>query len=100
MPPSSKKKRPARDVTRLKNRRQFIATLERLMKALKANRPFRIQVEGERMLVPGDAELSVEHERSGDEEELEIQLRWTTASAAAPRPPRPRSTGRRSGSSR
>ena len=77
MPPSSKKKRSARDVTRLKNRRQLIATHKRLMKALKANRPFRIQVQGERLLVPGDAELSVEHERSNDEDELEIQLRWS-----------------------
>jgi hypothetical protein len=37
----------------------------------------QIQVAGERVYVPARAELNVEHEREGDEEEIEFQLKWT-----------------------
>jgi hypothetical protein len=32
--------------------------------------------------VPKHAQLSIEHERSGDTEEVELQLRWTIDTAA------------------
>ena len=38
--------------------------------------PFRIQIAGERVRVPARAEFSIEHERDGDEEEIEFQLKW------------------------
>ena len=41
---------------------------------------FEIQVAGERIYVPARAEFNVEHEREGDEEELEFQLKWTHSS--------------------
>ena len=31
----------------------------------------------ERIYVPARAEFNVEHEREGDEEEIEFQLKWT-----------------------
>jgi amphi-Trp domain-containing protein len=43
---------------------------------MKENKPFEIQVAGERIYVPVSAVFSVEHEVSGGEEELEFQFKW------------------------
>ena len=66
----------ARDIERVYNRRQFATKLRRLADSIDNDEPFRIQVAGERVTVPGDAEISVEHERSGRTEEIELQFRW------------------------
>jgi amphi-Trp domain-containing protein len=68
--------RRARDVVRQASRSQFVAKLRRLADAVESGTAFTIQVGGERFRVPADAELSIEHERSGGECELELQLRW------------------------
>lgn len=65
-----------RDVERVVNREPFVTTLRRLADSLERGEPFRIQVLNKRFTVPADAELSIEHEREGDEEELELQFRW------------------------
>ncbi len=65
-----------RDVERNTTTEIFVETLRRLADALEKGEPFRIQVQNARFTVPRDAALSVEHEVSGDEEELELQLRW------------------------
>ena len=69
--------RRPRDVEKVTSRAQFAKKLRRLADALEAGRPFTIQVARERLTVPADAELSVEHERSAEGEELELQLVWT-----------------------
>ncbi len=56
--------------------RQFAAKLRRLADCIENGKPFRIQVAGERVSIPLSATISIEHERLGDEEELEFQLRW------------------------
>jgi amphi-Trp domain-containing protein len=66
-----------RDVEKVQNRAQFAATLRRLADALEREEPFRIQVAAHRFVVPVAAELSIEHEVDGDQEELELQLRWS-----------------------
>ena len=66
-----------RDLTRSYSRKQFAEKLRRLATAIEENRAFTIQVAGERLRIPADATFNVEHERSGDEEELEFQLIWT-----------------------
>jgi amphi-Trp domain-containing protein len=66
-----------RDVERIASVSEFVAKLRRLADALESGTSFRIQVAGERFRVPKHAELSVEHERSGDSEEVELQLRWS-----------------------
>jgi len=58
---------------------QFVAKLRRLANALEKGERFKIQVAGERVYVPVRAEFNVEHEREGDEEEIEFQLKWTNA---------------------
>lgn len=68
--------RKARDVEKVTSRAQFVAKLRRLADSLETDQPFTIQVANERFTVPKDAEMSVEHERGEDVEELELQLRW------------------------
>ena len=68
-----------RDVERIYSIKEVVAKLRRLADALEAERPFRIQVAGERIYVPGRAEFSIEHERGDGEEEVEFQLKWTTS---------------------
>lgn len=75
-----------RDVERTYTVPEFAAKLRRLADALETGQPFRIQVAGERFTVPRQAQISVEHEREGDEEEVEFQLRWKLADAAADDP--------------
>ena len=72
-----------RDVERNYTVTEFAAKLRRLADALEAEKPFRIQVAGERVNVPRRAEISVEHERGDSEEEVEFQLKWRLADADA-----------------
>ncbi len=69
-------KRKPRDLERTYPRRQFIEKLRRLADALEQERPFTIQVAGERLHIPADALFNIEHEREGGENELEFQLLW------------------------
>jgi amphi-Trp domain-containing protein len=66
-----------RDLTRTYGRAQFVAKLRRLADAIESGQAFTIQVAGERLRVPAEAEFNIEHERSGDRQELEFQLLWS-----------------------
>jgi amphi-Trp domain-containing protein len=66
-----------RDLTRTYTRAQFVAKLRRLADAVESGRAFSIQVAGERLRIPADAVFNIEHERSGDQQELEFQLLWS-----------------------
>ena len=66
-----------RDVERSYTTSEFVAKLRRLADALEAGERFEIQVAGERIHVPARAEFNIEHEREGNEEEIEFQLKWT-----------------------
>jgi amphi-Trp domain-containing protein len=68
--------RRSRDLERTYPRKQFVAKLRRLADALERERPFTIQVGGERLHIPAEAVFNIEHEREGDENELEFQLLW------------------------
>ena len=65
-----------RDVEKDVPRKRFIETLRRITDALEKDESFRIQVAGERLTVPADAQLSVEHEREEGVQEVELQFRW------------------------
>ena len=69
-----------RDIEKVYSTPEFVAKLRRLADALEADERFEIQVAGERIYVPVDAEFNIEHEREGDEEEIEFQLKWTSPS--------------------
>jgi amphi-Trp domain-containing protein len=66
-----------RDVEKVYSFSQFAAKLRRLADALEAGERFEIQVAGERIYVPARAVFNIEHEREGNEEEIEFQLKWT-----------------------
>ena len=67
----------SRDIEKVYTAKQFVSKLRRLADAIENDERFRIQIAGERVSVPPDAMISVEHERSGSEEEVEFQIRWT-----------------------
>jgi len=69
-----------RDIEKVYSTPEFVAKLRRLAEALEADERFEIQVAGERIYVPARAEFNIEHEREGDEEEVEFQLKWTNPS--------------------
>lgn len=66
-----------RDIEKVYSTSEFVAKLRRLADALQAGAKFEIQIAGERVYVPARADFSVEHERSGDSEEIEFQIRWS-----------------------
>ena len=70
------KKPTDRDIERTYSRAQFVSKLRRFADALECGERFRIQIAGERLVVPSDAVFNIEHEREGDLEEIEFQIKW------------------------
>jgi amphi-Trp domain-containing protein len=66
-----------RDVEVIYSTHELVAKLRRLADALEEDKPFRIQIAGERFQVPVRAQFSIEHERGDDEEEVEFQFKWS-----------------------
>lgn len=66
-----------RDIEKTYPRADFVAKLRRLADAIENDERFEIQIAGERIYVPVRAVYNIEHERSGDEEEIEFQIRWS-----------------------
>lgn len=72
-----RKRKAKRDVEKDYPVRQFVAKLRRLADCLEDGARFRIQVAGERVSIPPDATINLEHERGADQEEIEFQLVWS-----------------------
>jgi amphi-Trp domain-containing protein len=70
----AKKKR--RDIEKDYSRKQLVNKLRRLADCIENDKRFRIQIAGERVLVPQDAIFNIEHERGKRTEEIEFQLKW------------------------
>jgi amphi-Trp domain-containing protein len=73
---SARKAGPERDVTKAYPLSQLAGKLRRLADAVEGGRRFRIQVAGERVSIPPDAMISVEHERGEDGGEAESHITW------------------------
>ena len=73
------KKKGKRDVEKTYPAKQFVAKLRRLADSIEQGKRFRIQVAGERVSIPPDAVISVEHERGSKTEEVELQIKWPVA---------------------
>jgi amphi-Trp domain-containing protein len=71
-----RKARKKRDIEKAYPTKQFVAKLRRLADAIEGNKRFRIQVGGERVSIPPDAVINIEHERGKTVEEIEFQLKW------------------------
>ena len=65
-----------RDLEKQYSHAEFAAKLRRLADCVESGENFEIQVAGERIYVPDRAVFTIEHERSGGDEELEFQVRW------------------------
>ena len=74
---AQRKRRAKRDIEKDYSPRRFAAKLRRLADCLESGERFRLQVAGERVSVPPDATINIEHERGGGEEEIEFQLKWS-----------------------
>lgn len=68
--------RRQRDVEKDYPAAQFVAKLRRLADCIESGRRFQIQVAGERVSIPAQAVINIEHERDEGEEEIEFQLKW------------------------
>ena len=73
---AQRKRRAKRDVEKDYPTKQFVAKLRRLADCLEDSKRFRIQIAGERVSIPPNARIDIEHERGSDEEEIEFQLKW------------------------
>jgi amphi-Trp domain-containing protein len=65
-----------RDIEKNYTTAQFVEKLRRLADCLAKGERFAIQIAGERLYVPANAEFNIEHERGGGEEEIEFQVKW------------------------
>ncbi|MCK4766182.1 MAG: amphi-Trp domain-containing protein [Candidatus Aminicenantes bacterium] len=72
-----RKEKPGRDIEKEYPVKDFIEKLRRLADCLENGERFRIQVAGERISVPPDATINIEHEREEGAEEIEFQLKWS-----------------------
>jgi len=71
-----KNKKRKRDIEKNYPNRQFAEKLRRLADCIEKGNRFRIQVAGERILIPPNAVINIEHERGASEEEIEFQIKW------------------------
>lgn len=74
---ATRNRKSKRDMEKDYPAKQFVAKLRRLADCIENGERFRIQVAGERVSIPPDATINIEHERGSDEEEIEFQLKWT-----------------------
>lgn len=70
-------KKQNRDIEKDYSTAEFVAKLRRLADALENGEKFEIQIAGERIYVPVRARFNIEHEREGEQEEIEFQIKWT-----------------------
>ncbi len=69
-------KKKKRDIEKEYSTKDFVAKLRRLANVLEKGERFNIQIAGERLYVPASATFNIEHEREGDQEEIEFQIKW------------------------
>jgi len=69
-------KKKDRDIEKKYSIKQTVAKLRRLADCLENDKPFQIQIAGERIIVPAEAIFNIEHEREGNSEEVEFQFKW------------------------
>ena len=70
------KKKQDRDIEKIYTVKQIVTKLRRLADCLEDEKPFRIQIAGEKLNIPSSAIFNIEHEREGDVEEVEFQFKW------------------------
>ena len=69
--------KPDRDIEKSYPLPDFVAKLRRLADAIESGSRFEIEIAGERISVPVRATYNIEHEREGEDEEIEFQIKWS-----------------------
>jgi len=69
-------KKKSRDLEKVYSKKQFISKLLRFANALEKDKPFTIQISGERIRIPSESIINIEHERGSGWEEIEFQVKW------------------------
>jgi amphi-Trp domain-containing protein len=69
-------KKGKRDLEKEYSIKETVAKLRRVADCLETGKPFRIQIAGERINIPARATFNIEHERDGNNEEVEFQFKW------------------------
>lgn len=70
------KKSATRDIEKVYSKSELIRKLRRLANALETDKRFSIQIANEKINVPKNAIVNIEHERGKKEEEIKFQVRW------------------------
>ena len=65
-----------RDIEKVYSTSEFVSKLRRLADAIERGEKYEIQIAGERIYVPVRAQFNIEHEREGNNEEIEFQVKW------------------------
>jgi len=68
-----------RDITKTYPIKSFISKIRRLADDLEKGEQFTIQIANERIKVPKNAVVNIEHERGDGVEEVEFQIVWKTS---------------------
>lgn len=71
-----RKAKAKRDLEKAYPMESLVAKLRRLADCLEQGKRFQVQIAGERVSVPPDAIVNIEHERGKKMEEIEFQLKW------------------------
>lgn len=66
----------SRDILKTYPVKSFVSKIRRLADGLENNRQLIIQIANEKITVPKGAVVSIEHERTKDNEEIEFQIVW------------------------
>jgi amphi-Trp domain-containing protein len=74
---SKKTTQRKRDIEKNYPAHQFVAKIRRLADCIEQGKRFQIQIAGQRVSIPGNAVINIEHERGSTEVEIEFQLKWT-----------------------
>ena len=73
---SLSKKKVSRDIEKVYSKAEFIKKLRRFADSLEKNESFVIQIAKEKIRVPKEALVNIEHEREKGQEEIEFQIKW------------------------
>lgn len=72
---TKRKAKSERDLEKAYSTKEFVDKLRRLADSIEQKKRFRIQIAGERISVPPNAIFNIEHERDGNNEEIEFQMK-------------------------
>lgn len=71
-----KKKKMHRDIEKIYTKTEFVKKLRRFADALETEKIFSIQIAGDKVSVPKNTIINIEHERGREKEEIEFQIKW------------------------